>query len=100
MVLALAGAEVAFEPPERGDHRCRHAEFLLLAIEQHPVLLDLGSTAREPPACQHLVGHLQEGLRKETLPAVDVDDRSEEHTSELQSLRHLVCRLLLEKKKK
>src|SRR5262245_63274047 len=25
---------------------------------------------------------------------------SEEHTSELQSLRHLVCRLLLEKKKK
>src|ERR1035438_5573013 len=25
-------------------------------------------------------------------------DRSEEHTSELQSLRHLVCRLLLEKK--
>src|SRR5262245_55408229 len=28
------------------------------------------------------------------------DHRSEEHTSELQSLRHLVCRLLLEKKKK
>src|SRR5258705_7364999 len=29
---------------------------------------------------------------------VIVMDRSEEHTSELQSLRHLVCRLLLEKK--
>src|SRR5947208_3703562 len=28
-----------------------------------------------------------------------VDDRSEEHTSELQSPDHLVCRLLLEKKK-
>src|SRR5262245_65397293 len=28
------------------------------------------------------------------------DVRSEEHTSELQSLRHLVCRLLLEKKHK
>src|SRR5205814_3627379 len=28
-----------------------------------------------------------------------VEQRSEEHTSELQSLRHLVCRLLLEKKK-
>src|ERR1035441_11115596 len=27
----------------------------------------------------------------------DRADRSEEHTSELQSLRHLVCRLLLEK---
>src|SRR5262245_63227033 len=29
-----------------------------------------------------------------------VASRSEEHTSELQSLRHLVCRLLLEKKKR
>src|SRR5258705_10108221 len=29
----------------------------------------------------------------------EVLHRSEEHTSELQSLRHLVCRLLLEKKK-
>src|SRR5258708_23279041 len=29
-----------------------------------------------------------------------VKDRSEEHTSELQSPDHLVCRLLLEKKKK
>src|SRR5437899_4560729 len=33
------------------------------------------------------------------IPAAD-GERSEEHTSELQSLRHLVCRLLLEKKKK
>src|SRR5438045_6124454 len=32
-----------------------------------------------------------------TLPAGE-PPRSEEHTSELQSLRHLVCRLLLEKK--
>src|SRR5687768_18360739 len=29
-----------------------------------------------------------------------LEDRSEEHTSELQSRLHLVCRLLLEKKKK
>src|SRR5471030_3559320 len=35
---------------------------------------------------------------KERWPAPS-DNRSEEHTSELQSLRHLVCRLLLEKKK-
>src|SRR5690625_3540160 len=32
--------------------------------------------------------------------AVNTGDRSEEHTSELQSRGHLVCRLLLEKKKK
>src|SRR5437764_9806515 len=31
--------------------------------------------------------------------AGEVDDRSEEHTSELQSPMYLVCRLLLEKKK-
>src|SRR3989449_5759601 len=33
-------------------------------------------------------------------PDVVFADRSEEHTSELQSRLHLVCRLLLEKKKK
>src|SRR5437899_5442381 len=32
------------------------------------------------------------------VPARPNRSRSEEHTSELQSLRHLVCRLLLEKK--
>src|SRR5437016_6537911 len=36
---------------------------------------------------------------KRFLVAVRVDERSEEHTSELQSLTNLVCRLLLEKKK-
>src|SRR5687768_18081963 len=33
-------------------------------------------------------------------PGTALGDRSEEHTSELQSRLHLVCRLLLEKKKK
>src|SRR5207253_8200771 len=37
-------------------------------------------------------------LHKPCQPEADV--RSEEHTSELQSRGHLVCRLLLEKKKK
>src|SRR3989442_7075939 len=37
---------------------------------------------------------------KTTLPRHVGRDRSEEHTSELQSRPHLVCRLLLEKKKK
>src|SRR2546430_8317125 len=32
-------------------------------------------------------------------PLTDIDARSEEHTSELQSQSNLVCRLLLEKKK-
>src|SRR2546422_6222765 len=37
-------------------------------------------------------------LRLEVYPCANAD-RSEEHTSELQSRLHLVCRLLLEKKK-
>src|SRR5947199_6714188 len=42
-------------------------------------------------------------IRESDVPALQrgltIPPRSEEHTSELQSLRHLVCRLLLEKKK-
>src|SRR5258705_10013113 len=37
-------------------------------------------------------------LPEETVAMPSLKERSEEHTSELQSLRHLVCRLLLEKK--
>src|SRR2546422_6319667 len=43
------------------------------------------------PATRHMVGFT---------PMCRVAGRSEEHTSELQSRLHLVCRLLLEKKKK
>src|SRR2546422_7115740 len=38
-------------------------------------------------------------LQQETGLPIHLDERSEEHTSELQSRLHLVCRLLLEKKK-
>src|SRR5688572_32752702 len=44
--------------------------------------------AREGPRLRHLEDHLR------------AEQRSEEHTSELQSQSNLVCRLLLEKKKK
>src|SRR3712207_6904559 len=42
-------------------------------------------------------GHGAQGV---ALADLAVDSRSEEHTSELQSRQYLVCRLLLEKKKK
>src|SRR5438876_6841610 len=38
-------------------------------------------------------------LAEKNASAIQREDRSEEHTSELQSPVHLVCRLLLEKKK-
>src|SRR5438093_9960210 len=40
------------------------------------------------------------GAAQDGLPRELASPRSEEHTSELQSLTNLVCRLLLEKKKK
>src|SRR2546429_5191474 len=51
-----------------------------------PICLSAGSTA-VPAHCHHL------------RTAAKLEPRSEEHTSELQSRLHLVCRLLLEKKK-
>src|SRR5258707_7678884 len=41
-----------------------------------------------------------EGLPEDTIEIHFTGSRSEEHTSELQSRQYLVCRLLLEKKKK
>src|SRR2546430_3493261 len=44
--------------------------------------------------------HVQGAQEARTAPHGQVQSRSEEHTSELQSQSNLVCRLLLEKKKK
>src|SRR2546425_6883490 len=46
-----------------------------------------------------LVRHVGEPRARTLLQHADSEERSEEHTSELQSLAYLVCRLLLEKKK-
>ena len=47
-----------------------------------------------------MIGFLETGLELEKqFESAGIDGRSEEHTSELQSLVNLVCRLLLEKKK-
>src|SRR5947199_5727827 len=51
-----------------------------------------GRLAEDLPGAEHIQSRIQ------LLHLVSLQ-RSEEHTSELQSLRHLVCRLLLEKKK-
>src|SRR5260363_450090 len=68
----------------------------------HPALTAASSTAlcwRHAPRAL-LIGHsvcLGHTILRLYIPFID---RSEEHTSELQSPDHLVCRLLLEKKKK
>src|SRR5262245_64492222 len=69
--------------------------------------LPAGPGSKWPPADVNGASHLPTSCRcTPCIPSfspdkvtVIVTSRSEEHTSELQSLRHLVCRLLLEKKK-
>src|SRR5690606_41221769 len=70
----------------------------------------LGSLGRLEPAEQAIeidrtlpadaIGLPPKPLRQPALGPDHVRQRSEEHTSELQSRENLVCRLLLEKKKK
>src|SRR5258708_26743304 len=60
---------------------------------------------RSPPSTSRICPVIQFASAEQSsataLPMSDgVPSRSEEHTSELQSPDHLVCRLLLEKKKK
>src|SRR3712207_8068102 len=67
------------------------------------------TTLFRSPGVWHLVSDVTATTRPETtdaqllrasFPPGSVTGRSEEHTSELQSRQYLVCRLLLEKKKK
>src|SRR2546429_7052019 len=61
---------------------------------------DRGALADAAGLEPDLTGERGEEVRGVDRPAVGQHVRSEEHTSELQSRLHLVCRLLLEKKKK
>src|SRR5439155_18988125 len=79
-----------------GDHECERADADRLAIRG--AAPDPGIRVKCPQECQRrracgaqFADEIDERAR--------VELRSEEHTSELQSRGHLVCRLLLEKKK-
>src|SRR3712207_8930752 len=67
----------------------------------HALLMTLRHTGiRVAELCDLRVGDVVTSERKGTLTVRAGKGRSEEHTSELQSRQYLVCRLLLEKKKK
>src|SRR5437899_7594284 len=92
-VLAAADAR-AFDPALFGE-ALRHPE----PVVRRQAALAAGRIG-DPAAVDALVealGDSNQGLA--AAAAFGLGLRSEEHTSELQSLRHLVCRLLLEKKK-
>src|SRR6266511_5358055 len=71
-----------------------HLPFFFLMIRRPPrsTLFPYTTLFRSVDHC--LAGRLQRLQQRHTV----VVDRSEEHTSELQSRENLVCRLLLEKK--
>src|SRR5690625_3135069 len=86
----------SFRPPSRS------AKLLLFAAEATALQSSVCATPAEPGRCH--AHRAQSGPRQRYEPRAardgrDAGDRSEEHTSELQSRGHLVCRLLLEKKK-
>src|SRR3712207_7163077 len=69
------------------------------AVAEVPHILSTDRGARTDPTSPNGRGRPELGRGRE-LPNPVVPYRSEEHTSELQSRQYLVCRLLLEKKKK
>ena len=94
-------------PTTRGRVRSRKLEDLLKEVRWMVaggvrVITLLGQTVNsygedfEPPAADAVRGTGRQG--RSSLAARLAELRSEEHTSELQSRRNLVCRLLLEKK--
>src|SRR5262245_27829779 len=89
---------------ELGPHQCLH-----LGQDLVPGLAcvdDVGGRRApvEPPDLRRALAHRHRILVASPNHArhgdLRIDPRSEEHTSELQSLTHLVCRLMLEKKKR
>src|SRR2546422_6969880 len=75
---------------------CRCAPALALLVNS-PV----HSSTTSMPSCFHgsFAGSRPDTTRMRSSLTTMLSPRSEEHTSELQSRLHLVCRLLLEKKK-
>src|SRR5688572_21229411 len=101
IVWLLALAKLLFHLFTAGSYGIFRDELYYLACAEH---LDFGYVDQPPLIAliawiaRHLFGESLLGLR--LLPALAGASRSEEHTSELQSQSNLVCRLLLEKKKK
>src|SRR5438046_4948777 len=86
LFVSVAAAQSS-RPVDPGE--MKHAE--RLQIEAKGIDAD-AAKAMSPEGQQRITDTIAKQFK--------VDPRSEEHTSELQSLTNLVCRLLLEKKKK
>src|SRR2546422_4268479 len=95
-----AGDPEALEPRERRLDGLRHA---LAPVPGERLAQARLRLERQELSALELADQVRDDVEVELAVFQDVgggDLRSEEHTSELQSRLHLVCRLLLEKKKK
>src|SRR5215216_5388471 len=79
-----------------GSRMCCFFFFLMIRRPPRSTLFPYTTLFRS----SHLANATPVGFTAPVLSSVPKMPRSEEHTSELQSPDHLVCRLLLEKKKK
>src|SRR2546422_9589481 len=75
-------------------------EIYTLSLHDALPIFTTAASARRHPISQRLNDHTMEFWPIGWSQRIGQNSRSEEHTSELQSRLHLVCRLLLEKKKK
>src|SRR5207244_12139853 len=82
----------------RDDHLTRVLPFFLLPRPPRSTLFPY-TTLSDLPVGSASPVRQPDQERVPEAPAASTEERSEEHTSELQSPDHLVCRLLLEKKK-
>src|SRR6266498_4742039 len=74
--------------------------FLMIRRPPRSTLFPYTTLFRSRPPLVHRLGNSFGDGSRARWPRGPAAARSEEHTSELQSRPHLVCRLLLEKKKK
>src|SRR5690606_39689501 len=72
---------------------------LVMGQDHRRVVAHLSAQLEDPTAYRARIDEIYRSSPLETFDELRMRDRSEEHTSELQSRENLVCRLLLEKKK-
>src|SRR3712207_7419263 len=72
--------------------------FRSLEVQVRDISQELAAVALQGPNARRVLAALAPGAGLERLKYFRLAQRSEEHTSELQSRQYLVCRLLLEKK--
>src|SRR5207244_2864569 len=102
IVLGITGSIAAYKSAELASLLVKQGHQVFVVMTQDAIEfispLTLRTLSKNPVTTSFF--DEKESWRPGHIELADRANRSEEHTSELQSPDHLVCRLLLEKKKK